>query len=317
MANIVKEEYAIEINVNVNITFVGSKNGTMLDYSNVLCKRWLFFYDEKGETVQFRNIIFNSYFTENTYTPLITATSYYNNNLYMKFDNCTFQNHNYYIFEFDVSCTYTKHLDPSFVFTNCNFYNNTEKIVNAINNHDKVVYPTLYECLMIKWDHCNFINNNSLFYIDHTKLLFNECYFSGMQKDTDEYNPAIFINSDSGYDFVEIKNSKFEDIHANSLYPLINAKTLILDIENTIFSNCHTAYGFLFDITNKFNDQGYIKIRNSTFINNDTIFSGSDCKINIVDSKFSNIISNSNFPAISYSKNSIINISNTEFNNLQ
>jgi len=50
-----------------------------------------------------------------------------------------------------------------------------------------------------------------------------------MQKDKDEFNTAIFINSDSGFDFVEIKNSLFENIHANYNYPLINGKSFILE----------------------------------------------------------------------------------------
>ncbi|OUM57795.1 hypothetical protein PIROE2DRAFT_17108, partial [Piromyces sp. E2] len=137
-----------------------------------------------------------------------------------------------------------------------------------------------------------------------------------MQKDSDEDNPAIFVNSDSGYDYVEIKNSVFENIHANHLYPLINAKSFILEIENTIFSNCHTDYGFLFDIVNKFNDQGHIIIKNTTFTKSDTIFSGNNCKINITDSHISETISNRENPAIFYSKNSIINITNTEFSDL-
>jgi len=122
MINANKKKTAIEINVYTNITIVGNKKGTIFDYSSVTVNRWSFFYGDKGGTVKFENIIFNSYYARTTYIPLVTAANYYNNNLYMLFNNCTFQNNSYYIIEFEVSCTsYPKHLDPSFIFTNCNF----------------------------------------------------------------------------------------------------------------------------------------------------------------------------------------------------
>ncbi|ORX56013.1 hypothetical protein BCR36DRAFT_175699 [Piromyces finnis] len=110
--------------------------------------------------------------------------------------------------------------------------------------------------------------------------------------------------------YLDIKDSIYEDINVNGPYTILQSDELILKIENTLFSNCHTGSGYLFNVKNQFRNQ-YIQFKNVTF----TMFQGDNIKINIIDSIFKNITSRNTLPALIDSKYSVINITSSLIEN--
>eukprot|EP00833_Pecoramyces_ruminatium_P013753 jgi/Orpsp1_1/1187785/evm.model.d7180000060165.1 len=169
-------------------------------------------------------------------------------------------------------------------------------------------------------DNYFFIVNNCTFQNNDYRILRTQffCYFSIMDKSNDSNKDIVFLYSSNSHEDLNIRNSIFEDINVNSIFPLINSENINLLIENTVFSNCYTASGYLFNIRNTINlyhDQS-INVKNSTFTDICTIFHGDTAKYTISDSIFTNITLRNGFPAISDSKYSIFNINNSQFSNM-
>ncbi|OUM69251.1 hypothetical protein PIROE2DRAFT_2960, partial [Piromyces sp. E2] len=86
---------------------------------------------------------------------------------------------------------------------------------------------------------------------------------------------------------------------------------LSLDIINSKFINNYSMSGFLFYT------QDFVYVENSFFSNTTTLFKGSKCKYEIVDTIFENFYIDTNIPVIIDSRFASINITNSEFNNFK
>jgi len=309
MTNI--NDYSVEINVDTNIIFNGNKNGTVFDY-NYKCRGSfnLLFNGIKNEIIKFNDIIFKNFnhiVRDNVHAIAINGN---NNHFRVEFNNCTFQNNNYLISISSMS-NLSLNSKPNILLNKCNFYDNSLVII--------VLYSLLYskneKFITGEAVECNFINNRGLFLLILTRFVFDKCYFAQISEhlfDKDEIYTLMYTKHESD---IQFKNSLFEDINIETPLPLIKSTNLIMNIESTTFSNCKTSYGYLFDIIshNKIDD---IKIRNSTFTNTSTIFTGRDSGIYVSDSGFFNITTKNTLPAITNLKYSSLKFENTEIYNM-
>ncbi|OUM60235.1 hypothetical protein PIROE2DRAFT_14051 [Piromyces sp. E2] len=122
------------------------------------------------------------------------------------------------------------------------------------------------KCLKIKIKSSNFDNNRGLFYIANASLILEDCTFTNIQKDSSNIKSVLFYsNAKSRFEHLVIKDSKFIDIDVMGEYPLIDAKGIKLEFENTNFINCHSDYGYLFSIGNNIRIDKEVIISNSKF----------------------------------------------------
>ncbi|OUM69523.1 hypothetical protein PIROE2DRAFT_2621 [Piromyces sp. E2] len=290
-----------ETTVISNISFIGNEKGTVFDYNFDCFGVYQFtFLNNLGNFVKFENITFKNFIFPNGSVNAINFIYIVSKveNFYLIFNNCNFMNFQNKIFDFNVS---TKNInnDSNFIFNNCNFYNNTEKIFYAYN------YSEVRESLTVELNHCNFNTNGDSDEI-RTKGIF---YNSGVSNDLITVERIL-------ENHVIIKNSLFENINIKNKLPLIDSQGLILEIENTTFSNCNTDYGYLIDIKKHYNNERQITIKNATFSNCCSIFTGNSCIYDISNSLFLNMTLKNSLPAISNSRNSHFTISDTEFKNM-
>jgi len=114
----------LNINVNTNIKFIGTKNKTVFDF-NYKDHAFYFFYNErnyKGYTVSFENIIFKNY----KYSSLdggmgIVLVEASSENFGLFFENCIFQNNFNSLLRFNVKNKKTDKEGYSFLMNNCKF----------------------------------------------------------------------------------------------------------------------------------------------------------------------------------------------------
>ncbi|OUM59805.1 hypothetical protein PIROE2DRAFT_14573 [Piromyces sp. E2] len=166
-------------------------------------------------------------------------------------------------------------------------------------------------------DNCNFQDNNHVVFhfktycnklspID-TQFFITNSYFSKIEKSN--YGDIVFYTSDISSPLLIINNSIFEDINIKDKIPLIGCEGLTLE-------NCHSDYGYLFNIYNQNFKKEYISIGDSTFQNTSTIIHGNYVKCNITNSRFKDMKIKNSIPAITDSKFSMFSIYNSEFYNL-
>ncbi|ORX64425.1 hypothetical protein BCR32DRAFT_273116 [Anaeromyces robustus] len=193
---------------------------------------------------------------------------------------------------------YNNKLNGSFIFT---FFQNQGELLKFENITIKN-YP---------------YNNNNIIDIivksDNFFIFFNHCYFSKIEKSLSNNNYGALYYSESGNEYMYIKDSIFENINIESSVPLIYNKGLQLLMENTTFINCYSNYGYLFESNNKRN---IVTILDSTFINTYTLFNGESSSYNINNSVFKNVKLNNSIPAIANVKQSIFEIYNSEFSDM-
>lgn len=117
--------YRIEVSIFTNITFIGNKNGTVFDYKNDRRSAIGYLLPlNKGETIKYENIIFKNYHTDSfdiVGIQMLRVQAVNSNNFYIIFNNCTFQNNNHNIFQFDVPCPSHSQENTPIKFINCNF----------------------------------------------------------------------------------------------------------------------------------------------------------------------------------------------------
>ncbi|ORY44269.1 hypothetical protein LY90DRAFT_509706 [Neocallimastix californiae] len=180
-----------------------------------------------------------------------------------------------------------------------------------VNNIDTI------KSILIQIKDCYFENNRGLFHLLSSSIIFENCYFTKIEKNSyDTSRGALFHSGWSSENFiiVDIKDCIFENININSNTPLIHSEQIMLTINNTTFSNCYSDYGYLIDVNkHRYSD---IVLKNIKVINSSSMFTGSYCRFTIEDSIFSNMSFKKSVPAISNSKYSIYTIKNTEFNNI-
>jgi len=125
MSNLPSEK--INIYVTSNITFSGFSNGTYFDFKN----------DNKGfmkikylkdeiNTIKFENIIFKNYGKDVDGSNNMISVNFESDKNYLKFENCTFIDNQYIIFDMNVSYNkedykMTLNSDYFITFDNCNF----------------------------------------------------------------------------------------------------------------------------------------------------------------------------------------------------
>ncbi|OUM57021.1 hypothetical protein PIROE2DRAFT_18125 [Piromyces sp. E2] len=286
------QPFTIEIAILTNLKIIGNINGTVFDYKNK------------------NNGVFNVRFTQNKATF---------DNFNFIFNKCTFQYNHGCIFRTELNCYKSSRTDStSIVFNDCNFYDNTVKLVHAYHRNDMVAEN--FDCSTISFKNCNFINNYGLFYSFNSQIYFDNCYISKLDKYSDITMNNSTIEStfyaQNGYDYVNIKNSIFENINIKGSMPLIEGINLKLDITNTTFTDCYSNSDYLFYIKSC-NNVMSINVKNSTFSKTSNLFRGNYCGYNISDSVFKNIAIKNTIPVISDSAYSHFTISNTEFKDLK
>ncbi|OUM59932.1 hypothetical protein PIROE2DRAFT_14410 [Piromyces sp. E2] len=113
---------SVDISVNSNISFIGSKNGSVFDFKkNKLGAFNISFARTKIDTVRFENITFTNYrekVLSDQGMSLMTINSSadkYN----LIFENCNFTENNFILFDINFACKKTT--NPLFSFNNCNF----------------------------------------------------------------------------------------------------------------------------------------------------------------------------------------------------
>ncbi|ORX82804.1 hypothetical protein BCR32DRAFT_292364 [Anaeromyces robustus] len=306
--------FSMDISVSTNLILIGKENGTVFDYKNrYKCEMIFSFYSEKENLLRFENIIFQNYYANGDGVQVVKAQAY-TNNYQVQFYNCTIRNNDYpfmAIIHFDTSIEKTK---PDVLFENCYFHDNTRRIVETYFYSPNRLYPNAYKKTFVKFYNCKFVNNCGIIYSHYSTFVMENCYISGLQKDI-EYNSVVFYFSKFSYNYFLIKNSVIENIKVKTPNPLINSDNLIFEVENTVFSNCTTEYGFLFNIRNHFQNQ-YIRAKNITVSNSDTMFHGDYTNNEISDSVFKDITLKNSIPGFSDSKYSTYNITNTIFKNI-
>jgi hypothetical protein len=95
------------------------------------------------------------------------------------------------------------------------------------------------------------------------RFICENCYFSkiNQSQNTNENElPFTLLYTSASINFISFKNTTFEDINISKL-PLIDSNGLILEIEDSRFSNCVTDNGYLISIKQQYNNQ-YVKIKN-------------------------------------------------------
>ncbi|ORX56026.1 hypothetical protein BCR36DRAFT_253368, partial [Piromyces finnis] len=88
-------------------------------------------------------------------------------------------------------------------------------------------------------------------------------------------------------------------------------------ISDTVLTNSYAECGYLLYIESHKYEEQHIKLNNFTFSNSTPFIRGDSIKINIENSAFKNVTKRVFVPLLSNSKNSLINISNTEISNLE
>ncbi|ORX64116.1 hypothetical protein BCR32DRAFT_273221 [Anaeromyces robustus] len=306
-------DYSIDISVETNIYFIGNINGTYFDYKNGPRGTMHFniYNGGKDKTISYDNIIFGN----SSPTASLIRLESTKDQMNVVFNNCTFENHNNNIINFQITCTYQVQLTPQIVFNKCNFYNNLGKILNTLHYMD-TKHLELYKCSTIQFKDSNFINNNGLFVVHHSRFIFENCYFSEVHKNVlNENIDFSLIETYSGLSYVSFDSCLFENINVKGSVPLIIAHGVILKIENSTFKNCLTDYGYLIDVKRNVKKTQQVEINNSVFKNTNSIIDGDYTIIYINDSVFENIIQKYSLPAISGSVYSNLYIKNTKFLN--
>ncbi|KAG4094011.1 hypothetical protein H8356DRAFT_947657 [Neocallimastix lanati (nom. inval.)] len=240
------------------------------------------------------------------------AVSAYSDFYHIIFENCIFESNYGEILTFMTYCVEQKQMEPQIQFNRCKFINNYGRLIYGSHFIDKFNSEP-YKCSVIKLTDCKFISNDIYFYLSGFKFIFENCYFTKINGNQNTI-PPLFM-SENSYNFIRFNNTIFKDIHAKNKLPLIHSSKSIIEIENTIFSNCSSNYGYLFDIKRHKNFQ-YIMINNSTFTNVCSIFYGEYTNFNITNSLFKNINLKNSIVAIIDSKYSNIKIKNCDFYNL-
>ncbi|KAG4085267.1 hypothetical protein H8356DRAFT_1298496 [Neocallimastix lanati (nom. inval.)] len=289
-------DYSIDVMVLSNITLIGNEKGTEFDYKNGY--RGAFSFTcliGKGETIKFKNIIFKNYLAQNkVYGLKITSTS-----------------HNF----FAIMDNYVK---PQVLFNKCKFLNNHGKIIETYRPSE-YSYPNIYKSSIVQIKDSIFINNYGVLYSHQSKFILDNCYISELQVDTnEEEDPVVFFFSKFTVNFLDIKNSIFENINVKGPNFIIESDFLILEINNTTFRNTHTDYGYLFSITSHSSSEyhEYIKLNNIVLNDSSSLLHGNYNNCEISNSVFQNITMSSVFPVLTDSKYSNITILNTLFENL-
>ncbi|ORX81129.1 hypothetical protein BCR32DRAFT_293444 [Anaeromyces robustus] len=309
--------FELTINVESNISFIGNINGTVFDFNYdrrgqflIQCIR------DKGDKLTFENIIFENYRPNEgiiSGASILYINSFYIN-FYIIFKNCTFRNTFHNIISIDTNCGKQDNYEPNLIITNCNFYDNTERLI-IINENPNYLYIDKNKCFKVKIKDSYFNNNRGLFVNQNSYTAIENCYFTNIQKDFNERTKGAFFHSESKNEYLSILNTKFENIDITSNIGLIHAEGLSLEITNTTFTNCYSKSGFLFDIY-KHPSNKKIIIKNAIFSKTSSLFQGDSCKYDIMNSIFEDIkVKNSN-PFLSNSKYSDFLISNTVFNNI-
>lgn len=112
--------YSVEVTLNVNLSIIGNKNGTVFDYKNGRRGPMIFnILTSKKETIKIENIIFKNFSSENNiYTLKVGGIT---DNFEVYINNCDIINNNYRFLNIDITCTYQNQIEPQFVISNCNF----------------------------------------------------------------------------------------------------------------------------------------------------------------------------------------------------
>ncbi|KAL6588586.1 hypothetical protein U3516DRAFT_862780, partial [Neocallimastix sp. 'constans'] len=312
--------YNIEFSIITDVIIIGNENITTLDYGYDRRGQIRFNYSSnKFETVRLENLRFQHYSTNHEFIQGAQIIYIFSTTNKFRFDmeNCIFSDNLYRLIQYDIISTSQSQSYIQSSISNCTFKNNQERLFRIAHNENKINEANDdYNKLIIKMNNCTFINNKSLFYPESSSLYFENCYFNNIEKDSDANTQIVLYYSTKLSKLLSFKNCFFENIKIQSKIPLIDCKGLILEIENTKFSNCYSNYGYLFYIYNQ-NQNEYIKINNSTFTNTSSIFHGDFLRYEISNSIYENIGEKNSIPAFSDSKYSSFNIINTTFRNIE
>jgi len=114
--------FVFEFTMNINISFIGRKQGTIFDYNND--KKSIIktiFNNIKGKMFTIENIIFDNFFNDGGYGVSYLIIESYTFDFYFVFNNCTFRNSK------SPSLGIIKHNSilsishENIIFNNCNF----------------------------------------------------------------------------------------------------------------------------------------------------------------------------------------------------
>ncbi|OUM67533.1 hypothetical protein PIROE2DRAFT_4936 [Piromyces sp. E2] len=175
------QPFTIDIAIMTNIKIIGNNNGTIFDYKNKYSG------------------VFNVRFTQNKGETVIIEN--------IVFINLLEENKPRY----GINFFYATAID------------NTVKLVHAYHRND--IAAENFDCSAISFKNCNFINNKGLFFSYNSQIYFDNCYISKLEKYSEPTMNNSTIDStfyaQSGYDYVNIKNSFFENINIKGTMPLI------------------------------------------------------------------------------------------------
>ncbi|OUM60237.1 hypothetical protein PIROE2DRAFT_14053 [Piromyces sp. E2] len=280
-------DFSIDIPQRTNISFIGIKSRTRFDFNN----------DKRGSFV-----IVNSQYDIINYA--------------MIFKNCIFRYNELWLFGLEIKCSKNDYPTPNLYFENCDFQDNKEILIRSNINKD-YVFTEENKCLKIKIKSCNFNNNRGLFQTENSLLNIENCTFTGIQKDSFDEITSSFFYSDKNHQHLIIKDSIFYNIYVNSPYPLIHTNDIKLEIENTTFSNCHTDYGYLFNIGYNSNINNNVIIKDSKFIDTTSLFQGKNYIFKIDNTEFRDFYMKKSISAISDTKFSTYYITDTTFESMK
>ncbi|ORX45341.1 hypothetical protein BCR36DRAFT_358228, partial [Piromyces finnis] len=310
--------YTIDITVNSNISFIGNKNGTVFDYKGDKKGRLIFnYFDNKERKIKIENISFENFNNFGIIDIEMIILNTKSDNIFLTFDDCIVRNNNYRFLRIDYACNMPSHSEPSIIFNNCEFLNNSLGIMKLVHSFG-YRNNKLNKCMPVVINNSSFINNNGLFIPTFSKITINNCYFSKIEKAFDDNKEVTLYHSYGSKEDLTINNSTFNNINIKSASPLFTANNINLKISNTTFSKCYSGYGYLFYIKSSENmdHKQKIIINNSTFSDICTIFQGNKLEYEIYNSRFENITIKNALPIIANSKYSTFKIENTIFQNM-
>ncbi|OUM64330.1 hypothetical protein PIROE2DRAFT_8881 [Piromyces sp. E2] len=124
-------DFSNDISVSSNISIVGSKNGTTIDYDGNERKGCFQFQFGQGKFVKFENIIFKNYNPVGQNNVNLLRFSSKNDNFQIIFENCTFLDNGYPLisYELNSNCIKKPLYEHQLILNNCKFYCQKDSVI--------------------------------------------------------------------------------------------------------------------------------------------------------------------------------------------
>ncbi|OUM62445.1 hypothetical protein PIROE2DRAFT_11295 [Piromyces sp. E2] len=212
-----------DFNVDKNISFIGRPQGTRFDFGKERKGAMkIVFIEGKGHKLTIENIIFENYKSQdNLFALQITIFTI---DFYIEINNCIFRNSitPYIAVVKNTPSTFKIFEHEHILINNCSFLNNNGPLT-FVNQY----YKDSSKDLIIRVKNSNFSTNNGIIHSSNSKVYFDNCYFSNIQRYNELFSTVFFASNES-YNDLEIRNTVFENIDVNEPRPILENNRLNL-----------------------------------------------------------------------------------------